>query len=116
MWGHWPYVVAIWLFVVGLYGAATSRNLIHLCLCLVVSQSSTYVILAAIGYRAGASAPVFAGPGAGRPAVDPVVQALMLTDVVVQATVVALLLSLIVQITKRSGTPNPHLLDALKEE
>src|SRR5579859_4393230 len=82
-----PYVVAVWLFVIGLYGIVTSRNFVHLVICLAVLQSSTYVLLLSIGYRVDGTAPVFAGVRVGTPAVDPVVQALMLTDIVVEATV-----------------------------
>ena len=54
-----------------------------------------------------ATAPVFAEVPVGTPAVDPVVQALTLTDVVVGATVSALLLALAVQVHKRSHTLDP---------
>ena len=70
-------------------------------ICLQVAQSSTYVLLLAIGYREGGEAPVFSDIPPGTPAVDPVVQALTLTDVVVGATVSALLLALAVQAHKR---------------
>jgi multicomponent Na+:H+ antiporter subunit C len=40
-----PYIVSVWLFMVGIYGITTSRNLIHLIICLAVAQSSTYVLL-----------------------------------------------------------------------
>ena len=40
-----PYAVAAWLAIVGLYGVVTSRNLIHLVICLSVVQASTYVLL-----------------------------------------------------------------------
>src|SRR5207248_4208851 len=96
--------VAAWLFVVGLYGMATRRDLIHLVICLSVLQSSTYVLLLSIGYRARATAPIFKDVPVGTRAVDPVVQALTLTDVVVGVTVAALLLSLAIQEHKRSGT------------
>jgi multicomponent Na+:H+ antiporter subunit C len=46
--------------------------------------------------------------------VDPVVQAMTLTDVVVSATVTALLLSLAIQVAKRHGTSDPDELRALK--
>ena len=92
----------------------TSRNLVHLVICLSVVQSSTYVLLLAIGYRSGAPAPIFADIPPGTPAVDPVVQALTLTDVVVGATVTALLLALAVQAHKRFGTLDPDELDALR--
>lgn len=106
-----PYAVAAWLFLIGLYGVVTSRNLIHLVICLCIIQSSSYVLLLAIGYRADRVAPVFVDIPAGTPAVDPIVQALMLTDIVVEVTVVALLLGLAVQIHKRHGTLNPDGLN-----
>ncbi len=105
-----PYLVAAWLFVVGLYGVISSRNFVHISMCLAVVQSSTYVLLLAIGYRVGGVAPIFAAIPVGTPAVDPVVQALMLTDIVVEATVVALLLALAVQIQKAAGTIDPDKL------
>ena len=109
-----PYVIAAWLFIIGLYGVVTSKNFIHLIMCLVIVQSSTYVLLLAIGYKVGGLPPVFAGVNVGTPAVDPVVQALMLTDIVVEATVAALLLALAVQAQKRFRTLNPDKLQELR--
>ena len=109
-----PYAVAAWLFVVGLYGVVTSRNLIHLVVCVSVVQASTYVLLLAIGYRSGAQAPIFADIPRHASVVDPVVQALTITDVVVEATVVALLLALAIQADRRFGTLDPDRLGALR--
>jgi len=102
-----PYIIAGWLLLIGLYGIVTSRNLIHLIICLGVLQSSTYVLLIAIGFKTGATAPVFADVKVGTAAVDPTVQALCLTDVVVGATVTALLLAVAIQSHKRAGTLDP---------
>lgn len=109
-----PYVVVVWLLCVGLYGIISSRNLVHLTMCLAVVQSSTYILLLAIGYRAGAKAPVFADVPPGTPMVDPVVQALVLTDIVVEVTVMALLLALSVQTHKKFGTLDPNELKATR--
>ncbi len=109
-----PFAVAAWLTLVSLYGIATSRNLVHLIICLGVLQSASYVLLLAIGYVHGGTAPVFADQPPGTRAVDPVVQALMLTDVVVEVTVVALMLAMAVQIHKRHGTLDPNELQELK--
>jgi multicomponent Na+:H+ antiporter subunit C len=106
--------VAAWLFGAGLYGIVTSRNLIHLVVCLTVLQSSTYVLLLAIGYVHGGKAPIFADIPQGTTVVDPVVQALTLTDVVVEATVVALLLALVMQAHKRFGTLDPDKLGVMR--
>jgi multicomponent Na+:H+ antiporter subunit C len=102
-----PYAVAAWLFLIGLYGIVSSRNLIHMVVCLGLMQSATYVLLIAVGYRSNAVAPIFYDRPPGTPAVDPVSHALMLTDVVVEATVVAVLLALVMQAWERLGTLDP---------
>src|SRR5213592_3218183 len=110
-----PYALAVWIFLVGLYGVVTSRHFLHLVICLSVAQSSTYVLLLAVGYRTGKKAPIFtSGVPAKVGAVDPVVQALTLTDIVVGVTVAALLLALAIDIWKRAGTVDPDELRALK--
>ncbi len=108
------YGVAVWIFCIGVFGLVISRNWVHLAICLSVMQSSTYVLLLEIGYRTGGAAPVFADIPVGTRAVDPVVQALMLTDVVVEATVLALIVALAVQIHRRTGTLDPDQLPELK--
>jgi multicomponent Na+:H+ antiporter subunit C len=116
-WMSWlPWVVVAWLFVVSLYGIATSQNLFHAIVSLSVMQSATYVLLLAIGFRRGGTAPVFdtVRPGS-RPVVDPVVQALTFTDVVVAAAVTALLLAIAVQVKKTMGTVRPDDMARLEE-
>jgi multicomponent Na+:H+ antiporter subunit C len=102
-----PYAVAAWICVAGIYGIVTSTNLIHLALCLSVTQSSTYVLLLAIGYVDGGGPPVFKGVRLGTTAVDPVVQSLALTDIVVSVTVLALILALALDVHKEIGTVDP---------
>ncbi len=86
----------------------TSRNLIHLVICQSVAQSATHVLIQEIGSDKGGHAPVFVSlsdhPG---PAVDAIMQALALTDVVLGAAVSALLLALAIQIEKRVGSLDP---------
>ena len=110
-----PFVVVVWILAVGLYGMVTSRHLMHLIMCLIVVQSSTYVLLLGVGYVTGGVAPYFSDISARtRPVVDPVVQALALTDVVVEAAVTALLLAFAIQAHKRFGTLDPHELAELR--
>src|SRR6185437_8860367 len=90
-----PFLVAAWLFVVGLYGIVTSRHLVHLIMCLVVVQTSTYLLLLGVGYKIGAAAPIFA-------------------DIVVEATVMALLLALAIQAQERAGSVDPEQLRIMR--
>lgn len=109
----YPFVVAAVLFVVGLYGVVSSRNYIHLAVCLTVMQSSTYIALLAIGYVHQGTAPIFEGFPRHTRAVDPVVQALTLTDVVVSVVVLALILALAIQAHRRAGTLDPDEMTGL---
>jgi multicomponent Na+:H+ antiporter subunit C len=111
----YAYLLAGYLLLLGAYGIVRSRHLVHAVVCLSIAQSGTYVLLIAVGYQRGAAPPVFGStsPPSGN-VVDPVVQALTLTDVVVSATVTALLLALSVQVAKRHGTVDPDALRSLR--
>lgn len=109
-----PFVVVVWVTAVGLYGMVTSRHLVHQIVCLIVVQTSTYVLLLGVGYRTGGVAPYFSDVSGPVRMVDPVVQALALTDVVVEAAVTALLLAFAIQAHKRFGTLDPHELTQFK--
>jgi multicomponent Na+:H+ antiporter subunit C len=113
--GFLPFAIAAWLFMVGLYGVVSSRNILRTIISLTVVQSATYVLFLGIGYVSGAKAPIFADIPPVSTAVDPVVQVLVLVDVVVEATVTALLLAMAVQAHKRFGSLDPHDLRALHD-
>ena len=112
---HWlPFLVPAWIFVVGLFGMATSRNLVHLIVCLSVTQSSTYVLILEAGYKLRGTAPVFSDVLPGVRATDPVVQALSLTDIVVGATVTALLLAFTLRVYAKTGKLDPQELRPMR--
>lgn len=111
-----PYAIAFWLFAVGCFGITQSRNLIHTILCLTVVQSSTYLLLLSIDFHTNAGAPIFSSTNPpGTASVDPILHALTLTDIVVGATVSALLLALTLQIHRRRGTIDPRRLRPMSE-
>lgn len=103
-----PWLVVVILLLAGIYGIVTSRNSIHLVNCLTVAQSSTYILLVSVGFRRGGTAPILDPKHPGAVMVDPVVQAMSLTDIVVGAAVSALLLILAIQSHKRSGSLDPR--------
>ena len=110
-----PFAIAAWLFLIGLYGIVSANNLIRAILSLTIVQSATYLVLLGIGYSRGGAAPIFADIAQTSKAVDPVVQVLVLTDVVIEATVTAMLLALAVQAHKRFGSLDPQDLRALRD-
>lgn len=110
-----PYVVAGWLLLAACVGVARSDNYVHAVVCVSLLQSSTYLFLLAIGFTRGGTAPVFADVSTHTVVVDPVVQAMTLTDVVVGAAVTALLLALALQLVKQHGTLDPDEVRSLKD-
>lgn len=78
-----------------------------------VTQSSTYILLLTIGYKRRGGAPIFADVALGTRAVDPVVQSLTLTDVVVSVTVIALILALALGVHTKSNSVDPDEISTL---
>jgi multicomponent Na+:H+ antiporter subunit C len=68
------------------------------------------VVLLAVGYVKHGTAPIYKDFPKGGHAVDPVVQALTLTDVVVSVVVLALMLAIAIQAHRRAGTLDPEKL------
>jgi multicomponent Na+:H+ antiporter subunit C len=104
----------VWVAVAGLYGIVTSHHLVRQVVSLLVLQTSTYVLLVGVGYKAGGAAPYYSDIPHHVKTVDPVVQALALTDVVVEAAVTALLLAFVIQAYKRFRTADPQELSELE--
>ena len=98
---------SILLFLIGLYGLITHRNLIRMILNLGLMESATYLFLITLGYREGGTAPIFYEshviPGK-TVAVDPIMQALALTSIVIGVVTLALSLSLVIQIARHYRT------------
>jgi len=101
------FIAAIVLFLLGTYGVITNRNVVRIMLNLGLMESSTYLFLIALGYRAGGTAPIFYEskivPGV-TPAVDPIVQALALTSIVIGVVTLAMALSLIIHLARHYRT------------
>jgi multicomponent Na+:H+ antiporter subunit C len=109
-----PYLVAVWLLLVGLYGVVTSRHLLHLVLSLTVAHSSVWIVLLTVGLEAGGTPPLLDEEAGGATIADPVTQALSVTDIVVGAAVTSLLLAFTVQVRKRTGTVDPSAFRGLR--
>jgi multicomponent Na+:H+ antiporter subunit C len=96
---HAAYLVAAWLFVVGLYGVVTSRHAVHLIVCLAVAQSSPGMLLLSATHGAR----------------DSLAQTLLLFEIVVQTAISALLLALAVAAHARSAELDPRRRPGVRE-
>lgn len=101
-----------WLFVIGLVGITLSRNVIQIVGCIAVAKSATAVLLISIGFHEDGVAPIRGEDALEKQVVDPLTQALSMIDIIVGATITALLLALAVEFHRRKGTLDPGSLFA----
>ena len=106
------------LILIGLYGAITHRNLLRLIVGFTVADTGTHLVLIAVGYMPGRTAPILGGavPVAEAAAriIDPVPQALVLTAIVIGLGVTALMLAYAYRIFATRGTLDISRLRELK--
>lgn len=92
------------LFLVGLYGVITRRNLIKIAISLSIMEFSTFLFFALIGYLEGGVAPIVDPADPVKLYVDPLPQALVLTAIVIGLATTALLMAVIIRIYRKYGS------------
>ncbi len=114
------YLGAILLFLIGLYGLIIHRNMMRMVLCLALMESSTFLMLIVQGFRVKATAPIFSQAYGGQiipgvtNVVDPIVQALTLTSIVIGVATLAMALALVIQLVRHNRTLDVRRLRSLR--
>jgi multicomponent Na+:H+ antiporter subunit C len=109
------FIMCFLLFLTGIYGVLTRRNLIKVVISLTIMEFSLFLMLAMTGYITGGEAPILAGitvPAA--PVVDPLPQAMVLTAIVIALATNAMLLTIAIRIYKKYGTFDIRRINELK--
>ena len=98
------YILCFILFLVGLYGLITRRNLIKIVISLCIMEFSIFLLLAMVGYIEGGIAPIVQADTTGQTFVDPLPQAMVLTAIVIGLATTALLLAIAIRLYGKYGT------------
>jgi len=103
------YILCFVLFMVGLYGALTQRNLIKIIVGVAIMEYAVNLFLILIGYRlVGPTAPIedaaHTGAAFAASAVDPFPQAMVLTAIVISLGTLALLVAIALRLYHKYGT------------
>ena len=102
------YALCFVLILVGFYGVVVSRQTLRIVISLLIMEHGVHLLLVLIGYRQGGEPPIIDfGVSPERfasQAVDPLVQAMVLTSIVIGLGVLALLVALCVRLYERYGT------------
>jgi multicomponent Na+:H+ antiporter subunit C len=98
------YVMCFLLFLVGLYGLITQRNLVKIAISMSIMEFSTFLFFALIGYKEGGVAPIVNPAEPGKVYVDPLPQALVLTAIVIGLATTAMLMAVIIRLYRKHKT------------
>lgn len=103
-----PIGIGVLLVLIGLWGMLTQRNLIKIIIGFSIIDTGVHVIMVAVGYIPGRTAPIVgdavAPSAAAATVVDPVPQALVLTAIVIGLAVTALMLTIAVRLSRTNGS------------
>ncbi|MGE5558653.1 MAG: sodium:proton antiporter [Bacillota bacterium] len=98
------YLLCFILFLVGLYGVIAKKNLVKIIIGLGIMSYAVNLFFILIGYRHDAVYPILEKGRHAARMVDPLPQALILTSIVVELAVTALLVALAVRIYEKYKT------------
>jgi len=98
------YVLCFVLFLVGLYGLLTKRDLIKIILSSGIMGYACNLMFVLFGYRRGAVYPILEKGKEAAAMVDPLPQALVLTSIVIELGVTALLAALAIRLFQKYRT------------
>ena len=117
------FILCFFLFLVGLYGVLTKRNLIKIIIGLAVMEYSINLFFILIGYVEKGTAPILLkemiknGKAVSIDSqifVDPLPQALILTAIVIGLATTGLLLAVSIRLYRKYGTFNIRKINSLK--
>ena len=102
------YPLCLVLIAIGLYGVVTKKNIVKIVISLAVMEYGINLLLILIGYRMGGVAPIIDVTTDAMifraSTVDPLPQALVLTAIVINLGVLALMVAVCIRLYQRYGT------------
>jgi multicomponent Na+:H+ antiporter subunit C len=103
---HLPYIAAVLLVAIGLYGIAASVNLVKKVIALNIFQVGVFLVFITAAYVRGGGPPIV---GTG-PTASPLPHVLILTAIVVGVSLTAVALALIVRIYDAYGSLDERVI------
>lgn len=95
-------ILTILVILIGLYGLATSKNIIKSVFCVTIIEAGVILLFLNLGNLEGGSIPILGNVIEN--IVDPIPQALMITTIVIGSTITSLALMLCIKIFHNYGS------------
>ena len=101
-------VTGLLLMLIGVWGMLTQRNILRIIIGFALMGTGSHIVIVAIGYVAGGTAPIVDGPvtvaNAAARAVDPIPSALAVTAIVIGLAVIAVMLAYAIRLYEAKKT------------
>lgn len=98
------FVLSFILFLVGLYGVITRRNLIKIVISMSIMEFSVFLFMVLIGYIESGIAPIVDVAAKNQIYVDPLPQAMVLTAIVIGLATTSMLLAIAIRLYRKYKT------------
>ena len=108
------YMLCFILFLTGLYGVLTKKNIIKIVIGLSIMEFSIFLFMVLIGYIEDGIAPIIVNGEEQQLFVDPLPQAMVLTAIVIGLAANAMLLSIAIRIYRKYKTFDVRKINNLK--
>lgn len=108
------FILCFILFLVGLYGLITRRNLIKIVISLSIMEFSVFLFLVLIGYIDAGVAPIVDLSLSNQVYVDPLPQAMVLTAIVIGLATTAMLLAIAIRLFRKYKTFDIRKINQLR--
>ncbi|MFO7721625.1 MAG: sodium:proton antiporter [Bacteroidales bacterium] len=108
------FILCFILFLVGIYGIITRRNIIRIVLGLCIVEYSMNLFFVLVGYIHGGEAPIAVKGSTAVNFVDPLPQAMVITVIVIGLATTAMLLAIAIRLYRKHGTFDIRAMKTLK--
>lgn len=108
------FLLCLTLFLIGLYAVLRKRNIIKIIIGIGIMEYAVNLFCVVLGYRAQGRAPILTTDQAVKNMVDPVIQAVVLTTIVIGLSVMLMLVAIAIRIYERYGTFDITKINTLK--
>lgn len=98
------FILCFILFLIGIYGVLTRRNIIKIVISLTIIEVSLFMFLTVIGYVDTGDAPIMIRGEEQLAFVDPLPQAMVLTAIVIGLATNSMLLAMSIRLFRKYGT------------
>ncbi len=107
-------LVFVLLFSLGFYTILTNKNLIKIVIGLNIMEAAVFFWVIAVNYRGGVI-PILRNGVKAVDVVNPIPQALILTGIVIGASITAFLLTLVIELDKSANSISLDFLKGLRD-